>query len=571
MEIIKRLKQSTKNLSENQRKLLLSIPWIIGCFLFMLIQYKRRQYHYEINDDMFLSFIVNGAYGKYYKYNMFNSFPLSLLFSALYSISNAHNWTFAYYYGYISLSYIVFGVWNIQRNKIIPAYLTSALLVVSSYNALIARMNFTKSASIIIAVGYILLISSVDDDGWKNKQKKLLRILAYVFIIGGFLIRWDICIASLPFLLIMMAYVFFNSKKQIQRLIPFVGVFISLIIIWGSNHIAYSVNPEWRYWATYNVDRASLLDYYTGDYDNYKDQYEELGISKNDFDTLDNWIYADDTVFDLETMKKLVEIRDQSVDKYFAVNRENIETAIINCLDVFKYYSIVYVVIFLFLMTIPLLHIKESIALLGTFAISFGEIFYLVFNQRCPERVLYLPIMLLFVTIIFFMSKNFSQKNWSFNILLLIILVFGFYSSNFYSNYRTPGFQYSGREETLQMLEELSSREDKLYVWDVLEQDILKHVYSPTDVPKYGLMKNHIVLGGWSVPSPIMSERAAKFGEKNNYLKLLSYNKDVFYITKSEELLGIIEQYIREHYNPNVHANLVETINDFKIYSFVSE
>lgn len=570
MGVMNRIKHFEDSLNKNRvKKLLFSIPWVIGCLVVMLYLFKRGQFRYESNDDLFLSFIVNGIYGEYYKYNMFNSFPLSLLFSTLYSISRTVNWFFLYYYCFIVLSYIVFGVWNICRNRIIVAYLTSMLFVVSTYNALITRMNFSKSASIIIAVGYLLFVSSVDGEIYKRKWNIALRIVSYVFIIGGFLIRWDTCLASLPFLIVLIVYVFLNNNKQFKCIIPFIGIFVVLVVIWGSNYIAYNTDKDWKNWAEYNSVRAGLLDYYTGDYDGSEELYKEIGISRNDFEALDSWIYADDEVYDLDTMKKLAEIRDQSYAKYLKINKQNIESAILNSLDLFKYYLVIFVVIFLILMTIPLLKGKDSLVLISLFVLCFGEIFYLVFHQRCPERAFYLPIMVLFVMVIYFMAKAKGRNEWSIIFSIVCILTFIFYGSNFYTINRSEGFAYVDREETISMLKELSSREDKLYVWDGHERDILRYVFSPKDVPQFGLEKNFVMLGGWSVPSPIMSERAELFGEKYNYLRLLAYNGNVNYITKSDEYLGIIEQYIREHYNPDVKAELIETVNGFKIYSFV--
>ncbi len=572
MELLNSIINFNKSLNDNKsRKLLLSIPWVIGCLLVMLYLLKKGQFRYESNDDLYLSFIVNGIYGKFYKYNMFNSFPLSLLLSTLYSISRVHNWTFFYYYCFILLSYITFGVWNIYINKVIPAYLTSILFVISTYNALVTRMNFSKSASIIISVGYILFVTSVSGEKWKSKGSITLRVISYVFIIGGFLVRWDTCLASVPFLIILAVYVFFDNKRKIVRLVPFVGIFVSLFLIWGSNYLAYHVDSEWQYWLNYNPVRASLLDYYTGDYDKYADQYEAIGISRNDYEALDNWIYADDEVFDLETMRKLLDIRNQGYNQYLTINKANIEDGILNCLELLKNNSIIYVVLFLALMIVPLLRGIDSGAALSLFIVCFGELYYLVFQQRCPERALYLPVMILFTAVIYFMSRTENRKEWPFCFLLICVLLFSFYASNFYAINRSHGTQYIDREETIKMLEDLSSREDKLYVWDGQGRDLLRHVYSAKDVPGFGLEKNFLMLGGWSVPSPIMSDRAAAFGEKYNYLKLLAYNENVNYITKSDEFLDIIEQYIREHYNQEAKAELVETIYGFKIYSFASK
>ena len=469
------------------------------------------------------------------------------------------------------MSYIIFGVWNIYRNKIVPAYITSSLLVVASYNALITRMNFSKSASIIIAVGYILFVSSLVDDNWKSKWYRILRIISYVFIIGGFLIRWDTCLASLPFLFILVAYIFFSYKKQISRIIPFIGIIISIVLIWGSNYIAYNVDSDWKYWSEYNAERATLLDYYMVDYDDYAEQFEEIGISRNDYEALKDWIYADDETFDLETMRKIVVIRNQSYNQYFKINKQNLETSILNCLDLLKNNSIIYVAIFLFLMIVPLLSGKETITLMSVFIVSMGEIFYLIFLQRCPERALFLPIMILFAAVIFFMNKVDVNKEWVISLLTVFVLVYSFYASNLYCINRLQGYQYSNRDETIRMLEELSSRESNLYVWDGHERDLLRFVYSPKDVPEFGIEKNFVMLGGWSVPSPIMSDRTEIYGEKYNYLKLLAENENVYFISKSDESLGIIEQYIREHYNSEVKTELTETIGTYKIYSFKAD
>ena len=564
-DIYNRLNSIKKN------KLLLSIPWIVGCLVFMIVMVKKGHFSYESNDDMYLSFIVNGIYGKYYTRNMFNSYPLSWLFSVLYSVSGRYNWTFMYYFLFILMSYIAFGIWNIYRNKVIPAYITSILLVVSTFNALITRMNFSKSASIIMAVGYILFVSSVDNDEPKSRQNTFVRVISYVFIAGGFMIRWDACLASLPFLVIMMVYVYYNNGKKVGHLLPFLGIVLSLVLIWGSNYIAYRADSEWQYWYDYNKERANMLDYYLADYDEYVEDYEELGISRNDYEALSNWIYADDDIYNLETIKEISKRSKAHLREYTKITKQNLENGILNCLDIFKNYSVIYVVIFLFVMILPLLKGKDAIALIGVFAVTFGEVLYLTINFRCPERAFYTPILVLFFVLIFFMRKVVKENAVMINILLFFMLIYSFYGSNLYCVNRLPGFTYSNKTETIQMLDELSSREENLYVWDGHEQDLLRYVYSPADVPDFGAERNFVMLGGWSVPSPVMSDRTKPFGEAHNYLKLLSNNDNVFFITESGEYLEIIEQYIREHYNPKVSAELVETINMYKIYSFAPQ
>ncbi len=558
------------NLSK-KAKLLLSIPWIVGCLVFMLIMIKKGHFAYESNDDMFLSFIVNGIYGKCYTHNMFNSYPLSLLFAGLYSVSRAHNWTFFYYLGFITLSYIAFGVWNIYRNELIPAYLTSLLLVVSTFNALITRMNFSKSASIIIAVGYVLFVTSVDNDDPKRRSNIILRVVSYFFIIGGFMIRWDTCLASLPFLAILMAYVFFNNGKLIRRLIPFAGILIVIVLIWGSNLIAYRVDPDWRYWTEYNKERADIHDHYLADYDENAELYADIGISKNDWEALAGWIYADDDVFDLETIKEIAKVSRQRFSEYTEYSKENIEGGILNSLTIYKNNPVIYIAIFLFLMILPLLKGKDAAVLIGAFIVTLGEMFYLIMSFRCPERAFYTPVLIFFAIAIFFVRKAINKNGALIGILTCFMLLYSFYGSNLYYIDRMPGFTYNNQVETVQMLKELSSREGKLYVWDGHEQDLLRYVFSPKDVPEFGAEKNFVMLGGWSVPSPIMSDRTEAFGEKYNYLKLLAYDPNVFFITESEEYLGVIEQYIREHYDPNVSAKRVETINMYKVYSFVAD
>ncbi|MBR5896658.1 MAG: hypothetical protein IKZ39_03485 [Lachnospiraceae bacterium] len=414
-------------------------------------------------------------------------------------------------------------------------------------------------------------MSSVDNDEPKSRQNTFVRVISYVFIAGGFMIRWDACLASLPFLVIMMVYVYYNNGKKVGHLLPFLGIVLSLVLIWGSNYIAYRADSEWQYWYDYNKERANMLDYYLADYDEYVEEYEELGISRNDYEALSNWIYADDDIFNLETIREISKISKAHLREYTKITKQNLENGILNCLDIFKNYSVIYVVIFLFVMILPLLKGKDAITLIGVFAVTFGEVLYLTINFRCPERAFYTPILVLFFVLVFFMRKVVKENAVMINILLCFILIYSFYGSNLYCINRLPGFTYSNKTETIQMLNELSSREENLYVWDGHEQDLLRYVYSPADVPDFGAEKNFVMLGGWSVPSPVMSDRTKPFGEAHNYLKLLSNNENVFFITESGEYLEIIEQYIREHYNPKVSAELVETINMYKIYSFAPQ
>ena len=87
------------------------------------------------------------------------------------------------------------------------------------------------------------------------------------------------------------------------------GAFILTVFILAGirlcDDLLYSSNV-WEKYETFNTVRSQVLDYDHADYNEYREEFDKIGLSENDVNCLYQWIFADKNVYSESVMEEIV-------------------------------------------------------------------------------------------------------------------------------------------------------------------------------------------------------------------------------------------------------------------------
>lgn len=551
--------------------ILAAVIWAAFCAISMLLCIKNGFVGYESNDDFYMNMISSGMYGSPDAHNIYNNIILGYVYSLLYRLSNTHNWNTLIQLGVILVSYIAFGVWNICKNKIVKGFSTSLIFFWCTFETLVCRMNYSKTGVLALGVGFVLLSQSVDTDSWREVKNRLLRILSYLFIIGGSLFRKETLYASLPFLALLGLYIILKYKKDsILRLVPFAILGVVLALCLGVNFIAYHSNDAWKHYERYNEARTELIDFSMPAYNQYADEYSKIGLSEVDYYFFKSWRYADEQVFSQDKLNQIISFRDASKEKVsFAKAIEN------NILGA-KGRSQEKILLLSFLLTLLALALSVAISSrkylfyqLMVFVLCNLEMLALLYKGRIAERAFYLPVILAYIVMMFFVdSVEDTTKNKLAVALFMILFTV--------SIYHISGIKYMGdnfkdavydKASAQELLGYTADNKDCLYAMDIITNDLLlSKSFSPFDNFSEVSHENIALMGGWLVPSPVATKIIRPFGDEYNLFRILAENESAFWISINSPELDILCDYMRMNYGKEV--TIVDRVGVYYICSF---
>ena len=84
------------------------------------------------------------------------------------------------------------------------------------------------------------------------------------------------------------------------------------------------------------------------------------------------------------------------------------------------------------------------------------------------------------------------------------------------------------------------------------------------EMPRKGCSKNYYPLGGWRYNTPLTNYQMQCFKLNNPYRDIVADN--VYLISDSRYYLNLIEQYLKNHYYPDIKVILEKKIDDYCIF-----
>lgn len=251
--------------------------------------YHHFTISYYINDDVTMRNIASGAYsGTPDGHVIYIKYVLGWILSSLYKIAQNIDW-----YGllmftthFVCLAAVLGRMlnWFNMMNRFFVIETTIIVYFILDMNN-ISSFQFTTAAAICGVTALFLFVTVPEDCG----KKRLVLNYAGIAILAlvSYCIRDKVLLMLVPFALVVWIYRLIRDKVHWKRYIALCLVILAgMGVIFGVEKYAYR-SQEWKEYREFNIARAEILDYYGyPDYDTHREGYEELGISKEEYDLL---------------------------------------------------------------------------------------------------------------------------------------------------------------------------------------------------------------------------------------------------------------------------------------------
>lgn len=281
---------------------------------------------YGSNDEFSLAAIASGAYGDPTHYFIYIHSGFGWLLKAFYSLVPGVNWYTFVMYGLIYLSLSAIGcVWIGRARR--TGFILAAMLVLACVWPLYVEFQYTKTAAVVTAAGYVLLFCGPgcgNENAGEGKKQNKVGLSAKAVPAGGvFLLLFGSWIRFHAFgMITIMAFGLWlgrvsavRKNREIKNFLlrDCIPCMLAFGLILGSmvleNLLVYTPDSPQRHYREYDRARQQLLDYGVPDWDEYQADYEALGLGRTDCINLQNWLIADYDRYKADTFRAIVDFR----------------------------------------------------------------------------------------------------------------------------------------------------------------------------------------------------------------------------------------------------------------------
>ena len=270
--------------------------------------------YYGSNDEFTLAAIASGAYGSYTQYFIYLHSAFGWILKCFYMLFPSVNCYTMVMYGLIFLSLSAIGCTWITRWKKTGAVM-AVMLVLAGLSPLYVELQYTKTAAVVTAAGYVLLfIGGQKAEKWK---KAFVQALGILLLLLGSWIRFQsfgmVSILAFGFWLARAVGVLKTREWKQFLVCDCLPCIIAFSCVFGSiaaeNVLVFTPGSQEEHYREYDKARQRLLDYGVPGWDDYQAEYEALGLTRTDVINLEKWLIADYDRYTADTFNAIVAFR----------------------------------------------------------------------------------------------------------------------------------------------------------------------------------------------------------------------------------------------------------------------
>lgn len=293
--------------------------WMIVYAVFFLHPF------YGSNDEFSLAAIASGAYGEPTQYFIYIHSGFGWFLKMFYRLLPGVNWYTLVMYAMIFLALSAVGCTWIRRDGR-TGMILAVMLVIACTQPLYVEFQYTKTAAVVTAAGYVLLFCSTgsggtDDRSPQTKREKRRTCLTaaggILFLLFGSWIRFHAfgMITIMAFGLWLGRAVSAGKARDLKRFLlrDCMPCVLAFTLILGSilleNLLVYTPGSPQEHYREYDRARQKLLDYGVPEWEEYESEYEALGLTRTDCMNLQNWLIADSDRYTAEVFQNIVKFR----------------------------------------------------------------------------------------------------------------------------------------------------------------------------------------------------------------------------------------------------------------------
>lgn len=294
----------------------------VAAFMLLLVLFLAVKYdfYYDLNDDTMIKDILSGAYiGTPSGYCIQMLYPLAWCIALLYRAIPTVAW-----YG-LFLCLCQFGVlaliaWRLvcimksTRTRVFALFLEGAVAL-GLFQRELVFVQYSVTSAICMAGAVFLFITTPNT----QKASVFLRrnILPLFLVILSFMIRTEVCIMLLPFLLLAGIFrwcgeeKFFTGTNIKKYVVLIVAAVLGLTAVYSLDMLAYR-GSEWSSFRDFFDARTKIYDFYElPGYDDNREFYESIGLSPESYALLENYNFALDDSIDTWSLEAIAGYQEQ--------------------------------------------------------------------------------------------------------------------------------------------------------------------------------------------------------------------------------------------------------------------
>ena len=520
---------------------------------------------YETNDDISISMIANGAWGVRDMHVICQNYLLGKLYNLFYTVGHGMiPWYAILQYAFVFSALTTVTCVLFRRLQSEQAFLVNGILLLYFGYECYIRMQYTKTAGIMLGAGAFLLFCEME----KKKINRKAVVWGILLAVTGSLYRFEetavccVLVAGIGLYFLMNLKQWGEQKKK--RLLTLLGVFgLTGILMVGCEILdqrLYASDPDWDAFMQYNEYRSNLTDYSIPAFADFEEEYKEMGISKTAYKIFRTGLnFYDPDVYSLDTLKKMDELRP----------RNNLSRALAE--NFLKEFPVGYVKITVFLGFLLLAFLwlfwrksEKLVWLVVAYEIlAMGLIdFYLYYEGRYLENRVEVGMWFaISLVVIWFLDSAKMHLNRQLVLIALGCLLIA-NQSTWKSRWRGLSEQEVRDQKYLREgFEDIVSVDpDGLYLAKLGTITYTGYgMFSP--VPE-GTFENVVWYGGWEMGNPLWVDKMAEYHVTNPYRDLI--DQEHVYIV--DDKINLTLKYIKEYYQKDVEAELVKESTYLKVY-----
>ncbi|NLL78323.1 MAG: hypothetical protein GX234_00615 [Clostridiales bacterium] len=360
---------------------------------------------YTVNDDLFMKNILSGAYlGVPDAHTVYMEYPLCMVLAALYKVHAQIPWYGICFFLFHAVSwgamvYRVAGGRKIRPDwQSIQGFLLGMLLFAACGFYHVASMQFTVTAAVLGAAALVWFMTSDVNQSVKAYLKD--QSVTAVFVFLSFNVRRNVLLMLIPIagmLWLRRAFLCYREKTagSICKLGGMAVLCAAGVAAAFFSYLAAYGSEGWQDYILYNDHATVLYDYYEWpDYEENRDLYEELGISKEAYvGARDAYLLSVDSGIDSAAMVKLAERSNRLHRESGSFGERAVyalkEIAARTFSDTDRPFNLVVVSLYVLVITGAVFYRRfEALVSLG--ALFIGRMFswmYVVYEGRYPMRI----------------------------------------------------------------------------------------------------------------------------------------------------------------------------------------
>lgn len=438
-------------------------------------------------------------------------------------------------------------------------------LWIAVYFIFFAYLQFSITAALCAQAGVLLWCLGPESFG--QGRSVTVPAAAAAFFLTAFLIRQDsfflMALVSLPLLLFRLRDRHFRDFVRRQKgwmVLAALGM-----VILGAIHFSWFYSdPAWKRYEQFDQQRLELQDYRIADYTvESKPFFDSAGWSENDFWLFKNWFFTNPTKFNASRFKELA----ADFPRIGGAGK----TASFHSLGELLASSWDRRILLFFLLFLALCPGVSFRFLLAQFSWVILVLLVLIYGFRAPDRVT-LPILVFLMNLAVFYAEQFFDpiagpgfggrcRSWAWRTLVPLALALSLGSP---WDYHLQSIEKTKAEKEMRtFVEQLGPRDNQLYVvWNFPFE--LIGAFDDFEI----FRRFHMDGLNFSQVCPTQLDTLRRFRLEDPFRDAVD-RKDVFLVCTTEQGLRYHE-YLEENYRLHIYARPVFECGYFKVFSIHS-